>query len=164
MTNNLPKISSAYQSKLVSAIISISVFFLIYLILILASLLMIFLLGYGAIQMLSISFNYFTILGAAGLLSVGVFVFIFLVKFIFRKNHYSTRHLLEVNRSHQPELFAIIDEIVAETKVKAPQKVFLSPEVNASVSYNSIFWSMFLPVKKNLTIGVGLINSTSWEN
>lgn len=111
--------------------------------------------------MLSVSVNYFTVLGAAGLLSVGIFVFIFLVKFIFRKNHYSTRHLLEVNRSHQPELFAIIDEIVAETKVKAPQKVFLSPDVNASVSYNSIFWSMFLPVKKNLTIGVGLINTTS---
>lgn len=161
MTNNLPKISSAYQSKLASAIASISVFFLIYLILIAASLLMLFLLGYGAIKLLSVSANYFTILGAAGLLSVGVFVFIFLVKFIFRKSHYSTRHLLEVNRSHQPELFAIIDEIVAETGVKAPQKVFLAPDVNASVSYNSIFWSMFLPVKKNLTIGVGLINSTS---
>ncbi|PXW17812.1 Zn-dependent protease with chaperone function [Chryseobacterium sp. CBTAP 102] len=161
MTNNLPKISSAYQSKLVSAIVSISVFFLIYLILILASLLMIFLLGYGAIKMLSVSLNYFTVFGAAGLLSVGIFVFIFLVKFIFRKNHYSTRHLLEINRSHQPQLFAIIDEIVAETGVKAPQKVFLSPDVNASVSYNSVFWSMFLPVKKNLTIGVGLINTTS---
>lgn len=161
MTNNLPKISSAYQSKLVSAIASISVFFLIYLILILVSLLMIFLLGYGAIKMLSIAVNYFTVLAAAGLLSVGIFVFIFLVKYIFRKNHYSTRHLLEVNRSHQPQLFAIIDEIVAETGVKAPQKVFLSPDVNASVSYNSIFWSMFLPVNKNLTIGVGLINSTS---
>ncbi|WP_426478448.1 M48 family metallopeptidase [Chryseobacterium sp. CBSDS_008] len=161
MTNNLPKISSAYQSKLVSAIVSVSVFFLIYLILILVSLLMVFLLGYGAVKMLSVYVNYFTLLGAAGLLSVGIFVFIFLVKFIFRKNHYSTRHLLEINRSHQPELFAIIDEIVAETKVMAPQKVFLSPDVNASVSYNSIFWSMFLPVKKNLTIGVGLINTTS---
>jgi Zn-dependent protease with chaperone function len=161
MTNNLPKISSAYQSKLVSAIVSVSIFFLIYLMLILVSLLMVFLLGYGAIKLLSIKFNYFTIFGAAGLLSIGVFVFIFLIRFIFRKNNYSTRHLIEVTRSHQPDLFDIIDEIVAETKVQAPKKVFLSPEVNASVSYNSIFWSMFLPVKKNLTIGMGLINSTS---
>ncbi|HCN48102.1 MAG TPA: Zn-dependent protease with chaperone function [Chryseobacterium sp.] len=161
MTNNLPKISSAYQSKLISAVVSVSAFFLMYLILIAAALLMVFLLGYGAIKLLSIQFNYFTMLGAAGLFSVGVFVFIFLVKFIFRKSNYSTRHLIEVHRSHQPELFAIIDEIVVETKVKAPQKVFLSPDVNASVSYNSVFWSMFLPVRKNLTIGVGLINSTS---
>ena len=161
MTNNLPKSSPAYQSKLTSAIISVSVFFLMYLILILTSLLMIFLLGYGAIQLLSIKVNYFTIFGAVGLFSIGVFVFIFLIRFIFRKNNYSTRHLIEVTRSHQPELFNMIDEIVKETKVQAPKKVFLSPEVNASVSYNSIFWSMFLPVKKNLTIGMGLINSTS---
>ncbi|WP_228377076.1 M48 family metallopeptidase [Chryseobacterium sp. FH2] len=58
-------------------------------------------------------------------------------------------------------MFAIIDEIVTETNVQQPKKVFLSPDVNASVSYNSIFWSMFLPVKKNLTIGMGLINSVT---
>ncbi|SDI37993.1 M48 family metalloprotease [Chryseobacterium jejuense] len=161
MTNNLPKISTAYQSKLISAIVSVSAFFVIYLLLILASLLMIFLLGYGAIKLLTIKVNYFTIFGAAGLFSIGIFVFIFLIRFIFRKNEYSTRHLIEVSRSHQPELFDMIDEIVKETKVQAPKKVFLSPDVNASVSYNSIFWSMFLPVKKNLTIGIGLINTTS---
>lgn len=161
MTNNLPKISTAYQTKLISAIVSVSAFFLIYLLLILASLLMIFLLGYGAVKLLTIKVNYFTIFGAAGLFSIGLFVFIFLTRFVFKKNNYSTRHLIEVSRSHQPELFNMIDEIVKETKVQAPKKVFLSPDVNASVSYNSIFWSMFLPVKKNLTIGMGLINTTS---
>ncbi|WP_160138270.1 M48 family metallopeptidase [Chryseobacterium sp. c4a] len=161
MTNNLPKISHAYQSKLTSAIISVSAFFLMYLLLILTSLLMVFLLGYGGIQLLRIKVNYFTIFGAVGLFSIGIFVFIFLIRFIFRKNNYNTHHLIEVTRSHQPELFNMIDDIVRETKVQAPKKVFLSPEVNASVSYNSIFWSMFLPVKKNLTIGMGLINTTS---
>ncbi|MDN3693398.1 M48 family metallopeptidase [Chryseobacterium tructae] len=161
MTNNLPKISHAYQSKLTSAIISVSVFFLIYLLLTLTSLLLVFLLGYGAIQLLRIKVNYFTIFGAVGLFSIGIFVFIFLIRFIFRKNNYNTQHLIEVTRSHQPELFNMIDDIVRETKAQAPKKVFLSPEVNASVSYNSIFWSMFLPVKKNLTIGMGLINTTS---
>lgn len=161
MTNNLPKISKAYQYKLISAIVSVSAFFLIYLLLILISLLMIFLLGYGAVKLLTIKVNYFTIFGAAGLFSVGLFVFIFLIRFIFRKNDYSTRHLIEVSRSHQPELFEMIDEIVTETKAHPPKKVFLSPDVNASVSYNSVFWSMFLPVKKNLTIGMGLINTTT---
>ncbi|WP_370896220.1 M48 family metalloprotease [Chryseobacterium gossypii] len=161
MTNNLPKISSAYKSKLTSAIISVSVFFIIYLILILISLLLIFMLGYGAVMILSIKVTYISIIAALGLFSIGIFVFIFLVKFIFRKSRHSTRHLIEVTRGHQPELFRIIDEIVAETRVQAPKKVFLSPDVNASVSYNSVFWSMFLPVKKNLTIGTGLINSTS---
>ncbi|MDQ0594355.1 Zn-dependent protease with chaperone function [Chryseobacterium ginsenosidimutans] len=161
MTNNLPPISPAYRSKLTSSIISISVFFVVYFILILISLLLIFLLGYGAVKIIAFHANYFTALAALALFSIGLVVFYFLIKFIFIKNHYSNRHLIEVDRSLQPELFAIIDDIVAETKVQKPGKVFLSPEVNASVSYNSLFWSMFLPVKKNLTVGMGLINSTT---
>lgn len=161
MTNNLPSISTAYRTKLISAIISITVFFIVYFILILISLALIFLLGYGAVKIITLHANYLTIVLALGLFSIGLVVFYFLIKFIFIKNNYSNRHLVEVDRRKQPELFALIDEIVAETSVKMPGKVFLSPDVNASVSYNSLFWSMFLPVKKNLTIGVGLINSTT---
>lgn len=159
MTNNLPPISSTYRSKLISAVISVSLFFVVYLILILISLLMIFLLGYGAIRLVALYANYFTAIIALGLISIGFIVFYFLIKFIFKKNTYTTRHLIEIDRKSQPELFAIIDEIIRETKVSTPGKVFLSPEVNASVSYSSPFWSMFLPVKKNLTIGIGLVNS-----
>lgn len=161
MTNNLPPISQAYRSKLIFAIVSISVFFIVYFILILVSLGLIFLLGYGAVKIIALHANYLTLVLALGLFSIGLVVFYFLIKFIFIKNNYSTRHLIEVERKTQPELFAIIDEIVAETAVQMPGKVFVSPDVNASVSYNSIFWSMSLPVKKNLTIGVGLINSTT---
>jgi Zn-dependent protease with chaperone function len=39
--------------------------------------------------------------------------------------------------------------------------VYLIPDVNASVFYNSSFWSMFFPVKKNLQIGLGLLNSVN---
>ncbi|MCS3869756.1 Zn-dependent protease with chaperone function [Chryseobacterium ginsenosidimutans] len=161
MTNNLPPISSAYRSKLTSAIASISIFFVVYFILILISLFLIFLLGYGAVNLVMLYANYFTAVIALGLVSIGFIVFYFLIKFIFIKNNYSNRHLIEVDRKNQPELFAIIDEIIAETRVQKPGKVFLSPEVNASVSYNSPFWSMFVPVKKNLTIGMGLVNSTT---
>lgn len=159
--NNLPKISPDYRAKLASAIVSISIFFTVYLILIAASLFLIVLLGYGAYSILVLKLSYYTLIAAAGLASIGIFVFYFMIKFIFKKNTYTTRHLIEVTRSQQPELFKIIDEIVTDTQVKAPKKVFLSPDVNASVSYNSVFWSMFFPVKKNLTIGLGLINSTS---
>lgn len=161
MTNNLPPISTAYRSKLISAIASISIFFFVYFLLILISLGLIFLLGYGAVKIIALHANYLTVVLALGLFSIGLIVFYFLIKFIFIKNNDSTRHLIEIDRKTQPQLFAIIDEIVTEAAVKMPGKVFLSPDVNASVSYNSIFWSMFLPVKKNLTIGIGLINSTT---
>lgn len=159
--NNLPKMSAAYRSKLTSAIVSISIFFTVYLILIAVSLFLIVLLGYGAYSILAFKISYYTLIAAAGLASIGIFVFYFMIKFIFNENTYTTRHLVEITRSQQPELFSIIDEIVRDTQVKAPKKVFFSPDVNASVSYNSVFWSMFFPVRKNLTIGLGLINSTS---
>ncbi|MBB4805414.1 Zn-dependent protease with chaperone function [Chryseobacterium defluvii] len=159
--NNLPKISSVYKSKLASAIVSVLIFFTLYFVLILISLLLIFLLGYGAVKILAFDINTFTIIAAIGLFSIGLFVFYFLIRFIFSNPHYDKSHLIEITRNHQPELFAVIDGIVLETNVQAPKKVFLSPDVNASVSYDSIFWSMFLPAKKNLTIGIGLINSTS---
>jgi len=97
MTNNLPPISSAYRSKLISAIISVTVFFIVYLILFLISLLMIFLLGYGAIKLVMLHANYVTAVIALGLISIGLVVFYFLIKFIFIKNAYSTRHLIEID-------------------------------------------------------------------
>lgn len=161
MTNNLPPVSAAYRSKLISAIASVSLFFLVYFILILISLSLIFLLGYGALQIVRLHANYFTIAIALGLASVGLVVFYYLIKFIFKKSNYSNNHLIEVDRKNQPELFSMIDEMVKETAVRQPGKVFLSSEVNASVSYSSTFWSMFLPVRKNITIGMGLINTTT---
>ncbi len=44
-----------------------------------------------------------------------------------------------------------------------PKKVYLTAEVNASVFYDSSFWSMFLPIKKNLIIGLGLVNTVTKE-
>lgn len=52
----------------------------------------------------------------------------------------------------------MINEIVKQTDTDFPKKVYLSYDVNASVFYDSTFWSMFLPIKKNLTIGIGLVN------
>lgn len=51
--------------------------------------------------------------------------------------------------------------MVQEVGTDQPKKLFLSNDVNAFVNYNSPFWSMFFPVRKNLTIGMGLINTTT---
>ena len=42
-------------------------------------------------------------------------------------------------------------------------KVFLSTEINACVFFNTTFWSMFFPVRKNLVLGAGLFATTSTE-
>jgi Zn-dependent protease with chaperone function len=55
----------------------------------------------------------------------------------------------------------MIEDIVSQVGSKFPKKIYLSSEVNASVFYDSSFWSMFFPVKKNLLIGIGLVNMTA---
>ncbi len=66
-----------------------------------------------------------------------------------------------LQRKKEPALFQLIQETYQQVGAPAPKHVFLTTDVNAFVSYDSSFWSMFLPVKKNLTIGLGLINSTT---
>ncbi len=89
----------------------------------------------------------------------GVFIIYFLIKFITTQNKHDTSHLHEISRSEEPELFDFIEKVATEVGTDFPKKIFLSNEVNAYVFYDSNFWSLFIPVKKNLTIGLGLINS-----
>lgn len=88
----------------------------------------------------------------AGLLSL------YLVKGLFKGSHQDRSLLLEITEADQPELFAFIRQICADTGAPFPHKVFLTPEVNAAVFYHSSFLSLFLPTPKNLLIGLGLVN------
>lgn len=64
----------------------------------------------------------------------------------------------EITKEECPELFSIIGDIALATGNKMPKHVYLSPEVNAFVSYDSTsIWSIFIPTRKNLTIGIGLL-------
>lgn len=65
---------------------------------------------------------------------------------------------LEINDTEHPRLFAFIRQICADTGAPPPAKIVLSPEVNAGVFYTPTFWNLFLPTRKNLHIGLGLVN------
>jgi len=98
-----------------------------------------------------------------GLFASGLTVLFFLLKFVFAFTKIETDHLTEIKAQDEPQLFALIHDIVNEVETSFPKKVFLSHDVNASVFYDSNFWSMFLPIRKNLQIGVGLINSVTQQ-
>lgn len=161
MAKTLPSISREYKKEVTNSVFLILLFFLVYSILILLSVALIIVLGYFAYQIIAFKFTYWTVIIGAGIFSIGIFIFIFLVKFIFSSFKDDNNSMIEINRQHEPELFQLIDEVVEDVGTQKPKKVFLSPDVNAFVSYNSAFWSMILPIKKNLTIGLGLINSTN---
>lgn len=85
-------------------------------------------------------------------------LFAFLLKGFFKRRRMNRANLIEIQASDQPELFAFIEQLCTDTGAPRPKRVFLSPDVNAAVFYDSSFLSLFLPVRKNLLIGLGLVN------
>ncbi len=154
-------VSSAFKKMTTKAILSVLFFFLVYIFLIICGIGITVLAAIGGIAIIAAKPTFITIMIGAGLLCMGILVLIFLFKFMFVKHKVDRSHLIEITREDEPRLFAFIDEIVNVVETDFPKKVYLSSDVNACVFYDSTFWSMFLPIKKNLQIGVGLVNSVS---
>ena len=104
------------------------------------------------------------IVGWAGLCCFGLMFALFLIKplFSFQKSN-AADNTVEVEKSDCPKLFEAIEDIVRNTGNKMPKHVYLSAEVNACVFFDSSFWSIFFPVRKNLKIGLGLFDHLSQD-
>lgn len=157
------KLSMEFKTQAIKAIIAISFFVLTYLIILLLAILLTGLCIAGGISLIALKPMFATIAFGIGLSSLGILILIFLLKFIFNSHKVNRSHLIEINESQEPNLFNMINEIVRKVGTSFPKKVYLSSDVNASVFYDSSFWSMFLPVKKNLQIGLGLVNTVTKE-
>jgi Zn-dependent protease with chaperone function len=102
-----------------------------------------------------------TFMLGVGLIGLGLMVIYFLLKFLFKSKTTDRSGLTEITAADQPELFQFIKMLTQETQSMSPKRIYVSPEVNAYVFYDSSFWSMFFPVRKNLTIGLALVNSVN---
>ena len=152
-----PKIS--FKKEVTRVMGNILLFFIVYIILFLLSIGLTIACFYGGVAIIVAVPRLTTIIAGLGLIGLGVMVFVFLIKFLFAVTRYDRSGIIEVNEEEQPKLFAFIRQLTKDTQTPFPKKIFISPEVNASVFYDSSFWSMFLPIKKNLQIGLGLVNS-----
>lgn len=157
------KLSPEFKTQTTKAILAISFFVLTYVILLILTLGLTALCIVAGAYLIILKPMFITLAVGIGLASLGVLVLIFLLKFIFKSHKSDRSHLVEISRLEEPELFQMIGEIVEEVKTSFPKKVYLSTDVNAAVFYDSSFWSMFLPVEKNLQIGIGLVNIVTSE-
>ncbi|MEO0949178.1 MAG: M48 family metallopeptidase, partial [Cyanobacteria bacterium J06641_5] len=89
------------------------------------------------------------------------FTAIFLLKALFRIEHNSQPDSIEISSQDEPKLFAFLYRLADEAQAPRPHRVFLSPRVNARVFYNVSALNLFFPAKKNLDIGLGLVNILS---
>jgi len=88
-------------------------------------------------------------------------VAVFFAKGLFFRKPSGVSKDYEITREQQPRLFEFLDKLAAETKAPRPHKVFLSDEVNACVFYDLSILDFLFPRRKNLEIGLGLVNSLS---
>jgi Zn-dependent protease with chaperone function len=158
-TTNTPEPNSAFKKGIIKAFISIIAFLLVYLLLFIIASCLAALSIYGGFVLILAVPRIITVLIGLGLAGMGAMVFVFLIKFLFAVAKHDRTGIVEVTETDQPRLFSVIQELTTEIGTQFPKKIFISPEVNACVFYDSSFWSMFFPVKKNLQIGLGLVNS-----
>lgn len=86
-------------------------------------------------------------------------VFLFLLKGLFKRQSVDRQRFVELSASDEPRLFHFLEELCEDTGARMPGRVYLCADVNAGVFYDSSIMSLFWPVRKNLLIGLGLVNS-----
>ena len=162
MQTNVLKVSNNFRRMAIKSALSILFFVLSYLVMIIFGLAWVLLCALIAYALGIYVGGFVTVFLGLGLIGMGLFIFFFLIKFIFSPAIKIDRsQFLEINQEQQPALFELIHETVGEVKTNFPKKVYLTADINASVFYDATFWSMFFPVRKNLMIGIGLMNSVS---
>ena len=116
---------------------------------------------YGGITIISMKANAYTNLAGAGLIASGTCCLTLFVRFAFASHRSRHPHRTEVSEEEQPRLYEFIKQLTQDTQTSFPRRIYLIPGVSVAVFYPSSFRSIFLPVPKNLEIGLGLINALS---
>lgn len=155
ISKELTSLTSSYKLKAFLAIMAIILFFLLYTGLVIG-------LGYLVYYAFIYEMGYInklTILLKIGAIAGSIMLFVFTLKFIFKLKNHNPTNRIKLKKEEHPELWGFIHKICEETGAPKPKNIYVDPDVNAYVSYTNVWLSLFLPVKKNLTIGLGLTDS-----
>lgn len=155
LPENLTKLSFRYKLKASLAILAVISFFALYAALVYAL---------GHLVYLAITYeihdvNRFTGFVKIASIAGSAMLFVFTLKFIFKLKNFKPENRIELDLKKEPKLQAFINQICVEAKAPKPKRVYIDPDVNAYVAYSNTWLSLFMPVKKNLTIGLGLVNA-----
>ncbi|WP_420603479.1 M48 family metalloprotease [Flagellimonas sp.] len=148
----LTALTSSYQLKAFLAVLAIILFFVLYTAMVV---------GLGYLFYYSIIYdmgvvNKLTILMKVGAIAGAGMLFIFTLKFIFKLKNHKPNNRIKLEKAKNPDLWSFVEQICKETGAPRPKSIYVDPDVNAYVAYSNVWLSLFLPVRKELTIGMGL--------
>jgi Zn-dependent protease with chaperone function len=161
VSDDLVKPSPEFRKQVIKVMNAIVLFIIVYILLITGALALMVATGYFAVWLLTVWASFWSIVISIGMIGFAIMVVVFLVKFVFKSNTVDRSGMTEITARQYPELFDFLTRVARDTKTRVPKRVYLSNDVGASVFYDSSFWSMFFPVRKNLNIGLGLVNGVN---
>lgn len=86
---------------------------------------------------------------------------VFMLKALFFVKHGEASTDVEITEAEQPQLFAFLHRLADEAGAPRPHRVYLSNRVNAAVFYEISIINLIFPTRKNLEIGLALVNALS---
>jgi Zn-dependent protease with chaperone function len=86
------------------------------------------------------------------------FLAIFMLKALFFVQRGGEPDAIEVTPAEQPRLFEFLHRLADEAGAPRPNRVYLSARVNAAVFYDLSILNLLFPSRKNLEIGLALVN------
>src|SRR5262245_50730161 len=92
-----------------------------------------------------------------GALAAALFA-VFLVKGLFKGQRVERAELIPLDEDDHPQFFAFVRRVYQDAGSAAPRHVYVSAHVNAAMIYNSSLLNLVIPPKKDLLIGLGLVN------
>lgn len=151
----LTAVSIGYRLRVLLTVVSLLFFFVIYAVLLyLAWLVAVWLWEWeveGRVTLLYLIAKY------GGLLAVGLFI-AFLIRGLLKRHRAESEGWVELNPEMAPSLYAFVDRLCDELRAPRPAKVFVYPDVNAALVYDTSLLNLIVPPKKHLLIGLGLVN------
>jgi Zn-dependent protease with chaperone function len=137
---------SQYRRRALLLLCTLTLFFGVYLCLLIGSGCMIFW-SLRWLRFLGLPFSF-----------VSLLVFFYLLKGFFKTEMEGQSLRVEITETEEPRLFAFLHRLCAEVGAPAPHRVLLSPEVNAAACYEHSLVGLLRPSPKNLILGLGLVN------
>jgi Zn-dependent protease with chaperone function len=117
----------------------------------------------AAIELIRISGGFIVITVVLGLFGLSLLMVYNVFRFLFISQPAPNDDLalLKITEQEEPKLFAMIQEVANGLGSKMPRSVYLVPHSTAFIRVESKIWHLIVPPKKDLIIGLQLINNVT---
>lgn len=151
---SLTRLTTSYNLKALAAVGSVLLFFMFYAALVFACAV----LFYWSIIYEVTVINKWTILLKIGAVAGSFMLFVFTFKFMFKLKNQPINNRIKLKKNEYLEIWEFVYRVCKETGAPRPKNIYVDPDVNAYVAYSNMWMSLFFPVRKELTIGLGLVS------